>query len=148
MSSARQSRATLDAIDPFNRAGGSRHCRDMRTTIRMFLATVWFVLAALVSCGGGVAGPSSTLVGAACTADTQCSQQCLDNERHFPGGMCTISCSTDGDCPSGSVCIDEEGGVCVVTCNVDADCAGFGRGFACDSEARPNGVEAPICRVP
>jgi len=35
-----------------------------------------------------------------------------------------------------------------VTCSVDADCAGFGRGFACDSEARPNGVEAPICRVP
>ena len=52
------------------------------------------------------------------------------------------------NCPSGSVCIDEEGGVCVVTCSVDADCAGFGRGFACDSEGRFNGGEAPICRVP
>ena len=120
----------------------------MRANVRTFLATVWFLLAALVSCGGGVAGPNSTIVGAACTADTQCEQQCLDNERHFPGGMCTIPCSTDAHCPSGSVCIDEEGGVCVVTCSVDADCAAFGRGFACDSEGRPNGGEAPICRVP
>jgi hypothetical protein len=120
----------------------------MSANIRTSVAVVWFALAMLTSCGGSIAGPESTIVGAACTADNQCSQQCLDNERHFPGGMCTIACSSDADCPSGSACIDEEGGVCIVTCSVDADCAGFGRGFACDSEARVNGVEAPICRVP
>ena len=144
----RASERNTGIVNVFNRARGSRHHRDMHPNIRIFLATIWFVVAALVSCGGGVAGPNSPLVGAACTADTQCEQQCLDNERHFPGGMCTIPCSTDGHCPSGWVCIDEEGGVCVVTCSVDADCAGFGRGFTCDSEARPNGVEASICRVP
>jgi hypothetical protein len=120
----------------------------MSATIRTSVVRAWFVLATLGSCGGTIAGPNSTIVGAACTADSQCGEQCLDNERHFPGGMCTVACRTDADCPSGSVCIDEEGGVCIVTCRVDADCAAFGRGFACDEEGRPSGGEASICRVP
>jgi hypothetical protein len=118
----------------------------MRSVKRTFVA--WSVFLSLVSCGGGTAGPNSTVVGAACTADTQCQQECLINDRHFPGGMCTIPCASDGDCPAGSFCIAEEGGVCVVACSTDADCAGFGRGFACDQEGRQTGGEASICRVP
>jgi hypothetical protein len=118
----------------------------MRSALRALLVVSWFTC--LVSCSDDTAGPNSTTVGAACTADTQCQQQCLMNDRHFPGGMCTLPCTADAGCPNGSVCIAEEGGVCVVTCRNDADCAGFGRGFACDSEARVNGVEASLCRVP
>ena len=114
------------------------------------LVVVALVIAsgALVACGEITAGPNSTTVGAACTADGQCQQQCLVNDRHFPGGMCTVACTRDADCPAGSLCIDEEGGVCVVTCAADADCAAFGRGFACDREGRLSGGEAAICRVP
>jgi len=97
------------------------------------------LLACFASCGDITVGPNSTTVGAACAADTQCAQQCLVNDRHFPGGMCTTPCAGDADCPRGGACIDEEGGVCVATCRSDADCAAFGRGFLCDQEGRPDG---------
>ena len=121
----------------------------MRIVLRALIAVTSFAcVVSLASCGDITAGPDSATVGAACTADTQCQQQCLVNDRHFPGGMCTLACAKDADCPSGSACIAEEGGVCVVTCRSDADCAAFGRGFACDGEARTTGAEAMICRVP
>lgn len=121
----------------------------MRLILRALIAVTSFAgLSFLASCGDVTAGPDSAAVGAACTADTQCRQRCLVDDRHFPGGMCTLACANDGDCPSGSACIAEEGGVCVATCRSDADCAAFGRGFACDGEARTTGLEAMICRVP
>jgi hypothetical protein len=105
----------------------------MRTTI----LTPALMLLALASCGEITASPESKAVGAACTADAQCDQTCLVDERHFAG------------CPSGSVCLAEEGGVCVVSCLTDADCAGFGRGFVCDEDELQNGGgAASICRVP
>jgi hypothetical protein len=120
------------------------------TVVRRLFAVSMFVsfFIGLVSCGDITVGPTSATVGAACTVDTQCAEQCLVNDRHFPGGVCTVACAGDADCPGGSACIAEEGGVCVATCRSDADCAGFGRGFACDEEGRPDGSEAAICRVP
>jgi hypothetical protein len=101
------------------------------------------------SCGEITAGPESRSVGAACTTDAQCAQTCLVDERHFPGGMCTLACASSAGCPSGSVCLAEESGLCVVSCAVDADCAAFGRGFVCDHQSLQDGTgTASICRVP
>jgi hypothetical protein len=119
----------------------------MRNTI----LTLGMLLLTLASCGDITAGPTSTSVGAACTANAQCAQTCLVDERHFPGGMCTLACASTADCPGGSVCLAEEGdgGVCVVSCAVDGDCAAFGRGFVCDHDELQNGSgSASICRVP
>src|SRR6185295_2705235 len=89
----------------------------------------------LVSCGDITVGPNSSSVGAACTVDGDCVKRCLVDGRHFPGGLCTLPCAGNADCPAGSVCVAEQGGTCVVSCRTSADCAAFGRGFACDSES-------------
>ena len=118
-------------------------------TLTRALAAVFCLAVFVTACGDITVGPNSALVGAACAADGECRQQCLINDRHFPGGMCTLACASDADCPGGSACIAEEGGVCVVACRSDADCAAFGRGFACDQESRQGGGgEVSICRVP
>src|SRR5262245_9543481 len=122
----------------------------MKATLRAFLSVslISISISFLVSCGDITAGPSSTSVGAACTADNQCQQQCLVDDSRFPGGMCTVPCQRDADCPGGSACIAHNGGVCVVTCHGDADCAAFGRGFACAVDSRETGGDVMICRVP
>jgi hypothetical protein len=118
----------------------------MPSILRAFLAVP--LISLLVSCGDIAVGPNSTSVGAACTADNQCQHQCLIDDRHFPGGMCTLPCATDANCPAGSFCIEQSSGICVAGCHVDADCTGFGRGFVCDRETRATGGDAMICRVP
>jgi len=120
----------------------------MRAAIRVIFPAAWIAVVSVISCGNVTVGPDSTAVGAACTTDMQCEQQCLVGDRHFPGGMCTLSCATDASCPAGSRCINEQGGLCAVGCTVDADCTAFGRGYVCEQEARPDGTEAAICRVP
>jgi hypothetical protein len=119
--------------------------------MKITLLTLGLLGSALVfeACGEVTAGPTSRSVGAACTTDAQCAQTCLIDERHFPGGMCTLACASNADCPGGSVCLSEESGVCVVACATDADCAPFGRGFVCDQdELQSGGGTASICRVP
>jgi hypothetical protein len=134
----------LDAFF-FNRARPGGHSTPMMTKILSF----GMLLMALASCGEITVGPQSKSVGAACTADAQCARTCLVDDQHFPGGMCTLPCATNADCPSGSVCAAEHSGLCVVSCAVDADCAAFGRGFVCDHEQLQSGTgEASICRVP
>ena len=81
--------------------------------------TVSLVLAA---CGGDA---NDHGVGAACTMDTECSeegQRCLTQ---FTGGYCGISgCTHDVDCPDGSACVTESNGTnyCFLTCVDKIDC--------------------------
>ena len=42
----------------------------------------------------------------------------------FPDGTCSVPCSSDFGCPSGTKCIDKEGGVCLLLCQSVADCRG------------------------
>jgi hypothetical protein len=111
-------------------------------------AAVLLLCVAGLSCGDVVAGPTSTSVGAACTMDSDCTNRCLADDSRFPGGACTISCETDANCPSGSVCISHMSGVCVTACRTSADCAGFGRGFACAGDSAASGGEVLVCRAP
>ncbi|HEX8954480.1 MAG TPA: hypothetical protein VF945_21645 [Polyangia bacterium] len=106
-----------------------------------------FVAVVATACGPHV-GAAGTDVGAACTSNAQCASVCLQNNGNWPGGMCTILCNSDVQCPKGSVCVSSNGGVCAVSCTQPADCAGFGRGFTCDAADHVTGGQALVCRVP
>jgi hypothetical protein len=103
-----------------------------------------------VSCGrADDIGPSGGLVGGTCVSDRECARLCLRGNSHYPGGMCTVPCLLDGDCPAGTACVDDAGGICAVLCRLPADCAAFGPGFTCDAEKRKGAPgDAPVCRVP
>jgi hypothetical protein len=90
--------------------------------------------------GGGSAsgvGVDGDVVGGPCNATSECSEgsECLD-EGDFPGGTCTVTCSSDGDCPDGSVCISSEGGVCLLACESKSDCRD---GYECEGKSRESG---------
>jgi hypothetical protein len=87
-------------------------------------------------------------VGAACVSDSQCAFRCARGG-HYPGGMCTVPCSDDFDCPSGTACVDDEGGICAVVCDFDGNCGSFGPEYRCDSTRRRGaGGEIRVCRNP
>ena len=77
-------------------------------------------------------GEDSRTVGGMCTSNSDCRDRCLTGS-DWPGGMCTVSCRDDYDCPSGSACIDKERGVCLMECRGDDECPG---GYECDDEDR------------
>ncbi|MGB5812700.1 MAG: hypothetical protein WBG86_19355 [Polyangiales bacterium] len=54
----------------------------------------------------------------------------------FPGGICTLSCGNDNDCPSGSSCAGLLiGWVCLVDCNTTEDCR---EQWSCETVSRPS----------
>jgi hypothetical protein len=69
----------------------------------------WSVLGAVVL-GLGLVGCGAT-VGDACTTDDDCGSQgiCINNREYTPGGYCSQSCvpGKDQTCPSGSTCVSE-----------------------------------------
>src|SRR5438067_373087 len=86
---------------------------------------------AVMTCGPGV-GPTNRGVGGACISDNDCVKRCVTGNDHYPGGMCTILCSSERDCPGGSTCVSDAGGICAPTCQSPSDCVQYGRGFTCD----------------
>lgn len=89
-------------------------------------------LSFLLFAGAGcVAGPSQGCrfdpnacggdVGATCQSDADCySGACCTDGANCGGGMCTIPCSGDTDCPSFMAC---EHNICFFFCVDDNDCA-------------------------
>lgn len=77
-------------------------------------------------------GEESPTVGGTCTDNEDCQEKCLTGG-DWPGGMCTVSCSDDRDCPDLSYCIEEERGVCLMDCMEDDDCPS---GYECEDEDR------------
>lgn len=118
----------------------------MRRTNKLWslLATLGLaagLLVALPGCGDPV-GPESSTVGGMCSSDADCDEKCLTGD-DWPGGMCTLSCNSNGDCPPGSACIEEERGVCLIECRGDDDCPS---GYECDDEDREDGRgKADVC---
>ena len=114
-----------------------------RCLIALCVGTAW-----LVSCGDiTVVSPTNKTVGSSCTTSADCAQMCLQSG-HFPAGMCTIPCTSNANCPSGSICADEEGGVCLAACHTDADCAPYSAGFVCHTETTSTGTTVGFCRAP
>ncbi|MBL9020243.1 MAG: hypothetical protein JNL83_39020 [Myxococcales bacterium] len=98
-------------------------------------------LVMLVGCGGG---QIDSYIGAACSRDAECDERCYLDSRDYPGGFCSISCESDRDCPSDTVCIDKDGGVCLFLCS-ELDCSRLGRGWGCHDEDRRSGGRDSVC---
>jgi hypothetical protein len=101
----------------------------------------WLVL--LLSFTAACVGSDvSRTVGARCDDSSECDDRCLLPADGWPGGMCTQICDDDSDCPSETVCVDEEGGVCLYTCG---SCEFLGDGWACEARTgKPDG-QVMVC---
>src|SRR5688572_30518963 len=102
----------------------------IRLASLMLIITGW-----AAGCGDAV-GPNGKLVGAPCSANSDCDDTC-NGDVTFGWGMCTLACRVNSDCPSGALCVGDSARVCAVSCGPGfEDCASFGRDFIC------GGVEA------
>jgi hypothetical protein len=82
-------------------------------------------------------------VGARCTANGQCNDECLEE---FPGGFCTTLCDSDDDCVNQTHCIAIDNGVCVFGCGSDPDCTFLGGGYTCQStDSKGAGTKDMVC---
>ena len=59
-------------------------------------------------------------LGGTCDRDRDCWQGECCTSKDCGGGMCTLSCRDDLDCPFGMACHDD---LCFYACESDADCA-------------------------
>lgn len=104
------------------------------------------LIALLAACGQGrfpgMAGNDSTLVGGPCFEPDDCEFLLCQQGDAFPGGLCTLSCGNDDDCPRGSSCAGLiTGWVCLVDCLATDDCR---EQWTCQSVVRPSsGDEEP-----
>lgn len=87
----------------------------------------------------------SRRLGARCDVTSDCEQKCLVPGSDWPGGFCTVACTTDGDCGTGASCIDEDGGVCAFACSSDPACTFLGSAYAC-AQVDAHGAKVMVCR--
>ncbi len=89
----------------------------------------------------------SRRIGARCDTTSDCDQKCLSPGGDWPGGFCTVACTTDNDCDSGQHCISEDGGVCVFGCAGNNDCTFLGSGYSCTQvDAQSGSGQVMVCR--
>lgn len=85
---------------------------------------------AVIICVG--CGP---VVGDPCTVNTQCGPGVCLNRDFAPGGMCSLVCASNAQCPAGSVCVadavDRTTSGCLLSCLQDSDCRS---GYVCRVE--------------
>lgn len=100
------------------------------------------LLALAAGCSSGTVGHNGDVVGGPCSASGGCADgsECLTSSM-YPGGTCSVSCTTQDDCPSGSTCVTEGGGRCVLPCSASSDCRD---GYGCTERSTPDG-HAMVC---
>jgi hypothetical protein len=90
-------------------------------------------------------------VGAACTADTDCTQMgasCIlpGTNSNWPGGYCTVKGCPTTACPDGTDCQQGATGLgaftCFFKCSSDADCRS---GYKCCEITKPSGTGVKVC---
>ena len=88
----------------------------------------------------------SRAVGARCDDNSECDERCQSGS-DYPGGFCTVSCDSDGDCPSGSRCVARDSGICLFGCRIEdeAPCSFLGVGWECESEDAIGDGEVTVC---
>jgi len=86
-------------------------------------------------------------VGARCDVSAECDERCLAPGADYPGGFCTTTCNSRGECPDDTTCADREGGVCLFECSSDLNCGFLGTGWRCTSaDLRGGGIKVMVCR--
>jgi hypothetical protein len=64
----------------------------------------------------------------------------------FPDGFCTLSGTSDDDCPGTAHCIENEGGVCMFGCRIEEGCGFLGDGWMCKPEPlESDGSQVMVC---
>lgn len=105
---------------------------------------VRLVVIALVLAGCADSEVSRQL-GARCDDSSECDDRCLLPEDNWPGGMCTVSCDDDGDCPEDAACVEDDG-ACLYTCDDADDCRFLGTGWTCGTRiGRPGPDGVMVC---
>lgn len=104
---------------------------------------LFIVLVTCAGCGSGGVGTEGDVVGGPCSGGSGCAggSSCLEASM-YPGGMCTLDCETQADCPGGTACVQESGGTCLLACSSAGDCR---EGYDCiEKSAMPDG-HAFVC---
>ena len=99
---------------------------------------------------GSMATGSAGAIGASCAADTDCNAglNCLTN---FVFGYCSQACTSDANCGSDALCIDQGGGVsrCMDSCQNNEQCrfgyacTDHGTGGVCDADQSSSAERNP-----
>jgi hypothetical protein len=100
-------------------------------------ATLSALLLAAACSGGEDVGVDGDVVGGPCAAADDCADgsTCITSG-DFPGGQCSVACSSDAQCPDGTRCISNKSGVCLLSCASAADCRGD---YKCEDESLESG---------
>lgn len=85
-----------------------------------------------------------SLVGNRCDNDRQCEERCFIDGDKFPDGICSVTCTSDNDCPVGTYCVDENGGLCLFACP-EFDCDRLGPAWECRDRSRFGGGNVNVC---
>jgi hypothetical protein len=101
---------------------------------------LWLIAALLATLAG-----CSPVVHADCSSDDDCAKRCVTGDRELPGGLCTLSCDHNDDCPSGTYCIDKLGGICLVACSGMQECDDFHSGYLCKDKKDIEGKPQLVC---
>lgn len=108
------------------------------------------IVLALAACTES--GKISRDLGATCTSPDECNGPCLRDDAGWPGGLCTLSCVDEGDCPEGASCVDEAGGVCLYRCDDEPDCTfldtSHGVAWVCGDRMTPARSTVKVCVGP
>ncbi len=101
------------------------------------------LLAALAGCGQSAVGRNGDVVGGPCSGGGGCaSGSVCETASMYPGGMCSVTCDSQADCPGNSACITEGGGRCVLRCSSSSDCRD---GYGCNEKSTPGDGHANVC---
>lgn len=103
---------------------------------------VMLALTALIGCGNGGVGRDGDVVGGPCSSGGCAGGSTCLEASMYPDGMCSIDCTTQADCPSGTACITEGGGQCVLSCDGADDCRD---GYGCLEKSTPGDGHAFVC---
>lgn len=117
---------------------------------RLFPALAGLALALATSaCGTSDPSrlPAEEVVQSGCEGDDECAGgYCIEG---LSNGLCTAECTTQEECPEGTVCTDTEAvaGVCLFPCTSGAECRDMlGDGYTCDEESNlTTGADIRVC---
>jgi hypothetical protein len=109
---------------------------------RRLSACTWVIVTLLVACNDS---NTDNLIGSPCTQQGQCRVTCETPSNDFPGGLCTVPCDHDSQCPHGTYCMAIAGGVCLFPCAQDQDCAFLGDHWFCRNLDRAEGDKRLVC---
>lgn len=98
-------------------------------------------------CPDGIADCTGPVeIGDHCAPTNTCPGECVRGG-DFPGGICTLECDNDADCPTDYRCVESEGGICLPSCDAEQTCIDLlGSDWRCEPrQSEGDGTEVTVC---